>query len=233
MRLSEGGGGHPLWSPDGSRISFQGPEGLYSRSVGGSEPASLMFQTDALVKPGSWSPDGTLFAFSQSTGPETGLDVWVVSEDGRAEPLLQTAADEDGPAFSPDGEWLAYTSNESGEQEVYLQPFPGPGVKVPISVGGGRAPVWSPKGDELFYQGVGEPRVYSVSIDTQRAEFGEPLTLFEKPFFSVESGDPHYDVSPDGQRLLMIESVGDQVAVTEIVVVLSWHDELSRLAPTN
>src|SRR5262249_23142657 len=100
----------------------------------------------------SWTPDGSALAFVEAQR-ETGWDIWLLplGGDRQPRPLRQTRFYESHPAFSPDGRWLAYSSNESGRLEVYVQPYPGPGVGKPISSGGGTAPAWSSNGREIFY----------------------------------------------------------------------------------
>jgi serine/threonine-protein kinase len=131
--------------------------------------------------------------------------------------------------FSPDGRFIAYVSNESGSDEIYVQPFPGPGEIVPVSAGGGRAPVWSHDGRELYYRNGSA--MMTVSVTTEGGfRAGRPRQLFEGRY-GVEPGGQHdYDVSPDGQRFLMV-GLDDEAEPSEIRVVLSWFEEVERLAP--
>ncbi len=138
--------------------------------------------------------------------------------------------------FSPDGRWLAYESNETGHDEIYLAPFnvTGPGGTKQISVGGsgGTEPVWARDGRELFYRNG--DKMMAVAIETEPdISVGTPRLLFEGRFLP---GPPwarrNYDISPDGQRFLMIQREQDLVP-TEIIVVLNWFEELKRLVPTD
>src|SRR5262249_28098351 len=123
----------------------------------------------------------------------------------------------------PDGKWIAYTSNESGRDEVYVASYPGPGGRVQISTDGGVNPVWSPTGRELFYR-KGE-KMLAVLIETKPAlVVGRPSVLFEGKF------EPGYDVAPDGQRFVMVRESEAQAA-PQIQVLLGWFDELKRRAP--
>jgi serine/threonine-protein kinase len=133
------------------------------------------------------------------------------------------------PRFSPDGRWLAYQSNESGGNDVYVQPFPGPGGKWQISAGGGFEPIWSRNGRELFYR-IGD-KMMAVDIETTPTfRAGTPRMLFEQPGYS--SSSRQYDVAPDGQRFLMLKLQRDAANTPpQIVVVKNWFEELKRLVP--
>jgi eukaryotic-like serine/threonine-protein kinase len=135
--------------------------------------------------------------------------------------------------FSPDGHWLAYQSDESGRNEIYVRPFPGPGGKSQISTDGGTEPMWARNRRELFYRN-GE-KMMVVSVETKPAFVAsKPKLLFEghyeKSSFTF-SFEPNYDVSPDGQRFLMIKASEQESAATQVNVVLNWSDELRRLVP--
>ena len=208
--------------------------GLFWRPVDGSRESESLLTDERVAMGSSWSPDGKLLAF-RSSAPETGSDIWVLSLHEGPSPFLATPASEDGPMFSPDGRFLAYVSDESGVQEVYVQPYPGPGSKVAISIGGGRAPVWSPDGSEIFYRGLDQAQMMAVAVATDPTfEAGRPQTLFDDELYrAVGPGDPHYDISRDGKRFLMIdEGVVEGGAPTQIMVTLNWFQELELLVPT-
>jgi hypothetical protein len=153
-------------------------------------------------------------------------------KEGKAEPFVVTEFNERSPSFSPDGLFIAYTSDASGRDEVYVQPFPGPGPRTVVSTDGGREPVWSRRGDELFYRN--SDRMMVVKVETEpRFRVSIPETLFEGKFANepvLASGSQTYDVSPDGQRFLMVEQ-GDQHF--ELRVVLNWLDELEARVKGN
>jgi serine/threonine-protein kinase len=153
----------------------------------------------------------------------------------KARPFLQTQFKEGAPVFSPDGHWLAYTSNETGQFEVYVQPFPGPGAKWQISTEGGDQPVWARNGRELFYRQ--EDKMMAVEVTT-RPTFSArtPALLFAGHYLhrSLHHSplDPApYDVTPDGRRFLMIQSDPQEPSATQINVVLNWFEELKRRVP--
>jgi Tol biopolymer transport system component len=130
---------------------------------------------------GSWSPDGQTIAFME-VNSETGQDIWTLGlGDRKARPFLKTQANETAPRFSPDGHWMAYTSDESGRWEVYAQPYPGPGGKWQISTDGGTEPVWNPVGRELFYRSGN--RMMAVPVTLQPGfSAGKPVAMFEGPW---------------------------------------------------
>src|SRR5262245_6337564 len=229
-RLSFGGDDYDgTWSPDGKRIAWSSSRGgrpnLFWRSADGSGPEERLTTSDHLQGPQSFSPDGKLLAFLD-LGPSTGLDLWILPLEGDRKPFvfLKTPFNEHQASFSPDGKWIAYTSNESGRDEVYVASYPGPGGRVQISTDGGVNPVWSPTGRELFYR-KGE-KMHAVPIEAKPAlVVGRPSVLFEGKF------EPGYDVAPDGQRFVMVRQSDEQAAPQQIQVLLGWFDELKRRAP--
>ncbi|HEX5473455.1 MAG TPA: protein kinase [Vicinamibacterales bacterium] len=251
-RLTNGGENiAPVWSPDGRSITFQtshaGRAPLYRVPSDGSAPpvpalsptpaASAMSRSLAGMLPGtapvfpaedpqlpmSWSQDGEHLAFDVRK-PSGEHDIWVLGPDGQPASFLLTSFDEHSAAFSPDGAWLAYVSDESGRNEVYVQPFPGPGGKWAISSDGGTEPTWSPSGRELFYR-QGD-RMVAVAIQPG-AEFqiGAPHVLFDAPY-DTDEDSRDYDVSADGKSFVMVR--GQASAPPDVFrVVLNWTQEVS------
>ncbi len=182
--------------------------------------------------PGSWSPDGQVLAFSELS-PTNGWDVWVLKleSDRKPRPFLQTPSNESIPMFSPDGRWLAYESDESGREEIYVRPFPGPGSKWQISADGGTEPVWARSGRELFYRNGDE--MMAADIATQPSfSARKPKVLFEGHYESYGPFSSYYDVSPDGQRFLMVKENQQGTSASQINVVLNWFEELKRRVPS-
>ncbi len=245
-RLTFGGSmnQNPVWTPDGKRIAFQsnkeGPANVFWQLSDGSGGLERLNISEYTQSPISWSPDGQLLAFVEIT-PTTGYDIWVLrmgdpspssGQVRKAQPFLRTPFLESAPRFSPDGRWLAYVSDESGRREIYVQPYPGPGGKWQISTEGGTEPVWNPNGRELFYRSGA--KMMAVEITSQPSfSVGKPKVLFEGPYEPTPATFPYYDVSPDGQRFLMLKpSDSAQAAPTQINVVLNWFEELKRRVPT-
>jgi len=228
----------PAWKPDGTRIAFGTESGLFWQLADGSggleQLTSITDFMHARQNPRSWSPDGQVLAF-HGGAPTTARDIWVLRlNDRKAEPILRTSFNEGAPAFSPDGRWMAYVSNESGRAEVYVQRYPDRGGKRQISTEGGTEPVWSRNGRELFYRsGV---KMMAVEVTTRPAfDAGRPRLLFEGRYLAsvFPLVGVAYDVSPDGQRFLMVREVEQSPSATQIVVVQNWLEELKRLAPPN
>jgi len=227
----------PVWTPDGKRIAFgstkEGQINIFWQLADGSGGLERLTTSDFLNAPLSFSPDGQTLAF-QEANPTTGTDIWVLRvSDRKVQPFLRTPFNEVSPNFSPDGRWLAYVSDESGRFEVYVQPYPGPGGKWQISTEGGSEPVWNHNAKELFYRNG--DKMMAVEITTQGGfAVGKPHMLFERQYVRTEAFHvPRYDVSPDGQRFLMLKPVEQETAApTQINVVLNWTEELKRLVPT-
>jgi len=173
-----------------------------------------------------WSPDGQ-FLLYQKRSAKTGFDLWALrlGGDGKALPVIPTQFDERDAQFSPDGKQIAFYSNQSGQFEVYVQPFPGPGTPLPVSTRGGAQVRWRPDGRELFYIGL-DGRLMAapiqVSADGQLV-VGIPVALFATHVGRVlPTIGAQYIVSPDGQRFLMNNLVQD-ASPTPIRLILNWR----------
>jgi Tol biopolymer transport system component/predicted Ser/Thr protein kinase len=219
------------WTPDGKRVTFAsdraGSRNLFWQLADGSGGTERLATSDRQQVASSWSPDGQTLAFEQ-IDPGTGFDLFVYRlKDRKVETFLQTRFNEIAPQFSPDGRWLAYVSDESGRNEVYVQPYPGPGGKWQISTEGGTEPVWARNG-ELFYRNG--DKMMAVGTTT-KANFSAntPKVLFEGHYATYNTM-PAYDVTPDGQRLLLAKPA--EQGPQEISVVLNWFEELKQKVPT-
>jgi Tol biopolymer transport system component/tRNA A-37 threonylcarbamoyl transferase component Bud32 len=226
----------PFWTPDGGRIVFisnkEGPRNLFWQLADGSGGLERLTTSKFVHIPGSWSPDGQTLAFSEVNGT-TGYDIWtLLVSDRKAQPFLQTQFNEAAPQFSPDGHWIAYVSDESGRKEIYVQPYPGPGGKWQISTESGVEPLWNRNGRELFYRSG--KKMMAIEIATKPSfSAGTPKMLFEGQYQSLPTiSTPNYDVSPDGERFLLLKPVEQDQAATQINVVLNWFEELKQKVPT-
>ena len=220
----------PLWTPDGTRLLFAsnraGVWDLYERPVAERTPLDrLVLESDSNKYPQSWSPDGATLVYS-AWNAGTGQDLWTLSMDDarRATPYLQTPFDEREAQVSPDGRWLAYSSNESGRPEVYVRPFPAAAGQWKVSVEGGTEPRWRGDGRELFYVGP-DRRLISVPI-ASGATFtpGLPAPLFETRLADTWWWD--YVVLPGGR--FVIKQRVEQTPSSRVTVVLNWQAALHR-----
>ncbi len=243
---SEGRNARAIWTPDGTRVTYgsstAGFENIFWKPADGSGPAERLTTSTYQNVAQSWSADGQTLLF-MANHPTTLFDIWTLSLQGaerKVRPFLQTRFNESYGEFSPDGRWVVYVSNESGRNEVYVQPYPGPGPRRLVSTEGGTAPAWSRDGRELFYttaQSTGgqasltKMMVVPVAL---RPTFtaGTPRMLFQGRYGST-AFLRGYDVSPDGQRFLMVQQKERPAAtVADMLLVQNWVEELKRKVPT-
>jgi predicted Ser/Thr protein kinase len=232
LTFAQGDNVDPVWTPDGKRIVFKGAGNrLFWQPADGSGAAEALTSGPLSTNdiPSSWSPDGQAMAIVETVGNQS---VWILPLQDRKPQLFDRGqTNETAPRFSPDGHWIAYTSGEAGRNEIYVRPYPGPGGKYQISTEGGTEPVWNPKGRELFYR-TGN-KMMAVEVTTQGAfSAGKPRVLFEGAYVPTPRSLPNYDVSPDGQRFLMLKATEQAQAPTQINVVLNWFEELKRRVPS-
>jgi Tol biopolymer transport system component len=226
------GGVRPVWSPDGTQIVFAAIEkkvtDLFRRPVAGGD-AVLILETDQPKAATDWSTDGR-FIIYRSFDAKAGWDVWALPIDPSGRPSTQvqiarTNFDETNGQLSPDTKWVAYQSNETGRFEIYVQPFPGPGGKSPVSRNGGAQLRWRRDGKELFYVAA-DDRLMAVPIqlpsNSSPLEIGTPVPLFATHIGGAVQGAnrQQYMVSPDGKRFLM-NTIVEEPALP-ITVLLNW-----------
>ena len=210
---------HPVWSPDGRQVMYgRGPTLDIATVDGRPNVQAALRNTVALgMVPTAWLPDGRVIGHSYA-GQRADIVTFHVG-DSVVTPLLASDALENQAAVSPDGRWLAYTSDVSGAREVYVRPFPGLGNAIAISSSGGVEPRWSRDGAELYYRNGQD--IMAVSARTRPAFSGKPQRLFGGGYDFLQ--DDNWDVGPDG-RFLMVKA--DPNAGTQFLVVLNWLDEL-------
>jgi Tol biopolymer transport system component len=213
----------PIFTPDDRRVLF-GNGDLFWGPADASAPPERLLARDRAQYPTSWTPDGTEMIFNdQQAGDSTKYDLWIMRPGENPRPLIVTANNEGAGHVSPDGKWIAYDSDESGRQEVYVRHFPNVNDgKWTISTGGGRHALWAPSGNELYYF-LGSS-LYSVRVETRGDSLvaAPPEMLFDGPF-DLPTTD--YTLSPDGTRFIMVEA-DPNARPTQIHVVANWAEEV-------
>ena len=232
----------PVFSPDGRFVAYSSdragqPRTIFSKRVDGnaSEPEEVLWQGPQHSHVTDWSPDGRTIIFQYSAG-STSDDILALDVSARqVTPLLQSAFSERQGRLSPDGRWLAYTSDESGRAEVFVQAYPSLDRRVTVSTGGGVEPVWSRDGRRLFFRSADDVMVASV-LSTDPLELSAPTVLFPDRFVRTQGDNHiHFDAAPDG-RLFFIARPESSLAEADaerrrLVIVVNWLEELKRLAP--
>jgi len=228
----------PMWSFDGLHILYANRRSgtfdlydLYSKAPTGAGQEELLVKMGTINGWGtSWSRDGRFLMYvNRAADSKTGYDLWVAPQfgDGKPFPYLQTQFDEMDGAFSPDGRWVAYQSNESGRNEIYVQAFPLSGAKFQVSTGGGLEPAWRNDGSELFFRSA-DGNLMAVPVKSGAAfEVGVPKSLFPLAVAGGGSGRRSYAASSDGQRFLVAANSGSEKSIP-FTVVLNWPAGLKK-----
>ena len=229
---------YPVWSPDGRYVAYtsfrDGKYGLYQKLADGSgSETQLLEGSDHFRVPTSWSSDGKFLVYHEgvsggtyANGVPGGWSIWILQLSGERKtyPFLQASFSAREATFSPDGKWLAYCSNESGEYRVYVVAFPGPGGKWQVSRGDGRGPLWRRDGKELFYLSA-DNKLLAVTVDASGGRFssGDTRLLFDSQSYGVFA---RYYNSPDGQRFVVVYE-GSQPSST-LTLISNWTTELRK-----
>jgi serine/threonine-protein kinase len=233
----EGDNTNPIWSPDGRRIAFSSVRdnalmAAYVKDADGSGPAELIFSPMGLEKAGQvmprdWTADGRTMIVQFTN--EKSINLATFSEEtDEFQVLLETPATEAAPALSPNGRWLAYISDDSGEFQIFVRAFPGPGGKWQVSTDGGAAPRWSPDGTELYYRWQSE--LHAVAVDDSGGSFRVKSRELLFDDLTTTTAVLDYDVL-DADRFLLVERAGDDTDPPGVTVVVNWLSELERRIP--
>ena len=229
----------PVWSPDGRKIAvssaIKGSPNVFLMPVDGSSEPERLTTSEFHQDPVSWSPDGRYLAYVDFAGEFNG-DIWLIdfSRGKESQPLFNSKFDERYPMISPDGKAMAYTSNQSGRQELYVCTFPDGGKKTQVSTSGGSEPLWSRDGRELFFSAWevsavdGESRSLAmmvVSIDIRDGiRIGTPVTLFHRPWIHHGAGRANHDIASDG-RFIMLDYKEETKPIRRLRVLLNWFGQ--------
>ena len=217
----------PVWSPNGENVAYAGEGDVYIKQSSGAQGEKLLYQDELDKVPLGWSPDEQSILVSVAA-PKTGADITLVSQRGKSEAFLHSEFNESHAQLSPDGKWIAYASDESGTNEVYVQSFPDLSKgKWQISSEGGVQPRWRKDGKELFYLAF-DGTIMAVAITTKVASFeaGTPQGLFQSNLKTTDPRRPEYDVFPDGQQFLVLMSV--KSGATPMNVIVNWPALLNK-----
>ena len=247
LTFEPGADSTPLWTPDGRQLLFSsdrgGAQNVYVQAADGTGSATRLTVSPNQQIPTGTAADGTRVVFHESRTERDLRDLLLLTltQTPRVEPLLETRFEERGGIVSPDGRWLAYESNSSGGRfEIYVRPFPNAGAaQWQVSSAGGVQALWARSGRELFYLAPdGTLMTVPVELSSTAWSAGTAMKILEGRYFRGAGGNVtrQYDVSPDGQRFLMIKEGGgaDQTAAPpQIIIVQHWTEELKRLVPTN
>ncbi len=243
LTFTPGANQYPVWAPDGKHLVFcssrSGAANIYWVRADGAGEAQRLTESKNSQSLPSFAPDGKHLAFVEQ-GPEGHNEIWTLALDlsdpdhprpGKPELFLRTSFNEGAPAFSPDGHWLAYQSNESGAQ-VYVRPFPGPGGKWQVSTEGGGAPAWSRDGRELFYKTPDNRLMVTAYTARGDAFQADKPRLWANKQFRGEA-IMTFDPAPDGKRIAVaaFPETGEQQSSSRVTFLLNFFDELRRKAP--
>jgi serine/threonine-protein kinase len=218
---------HPVWTPDGTRLlfaaEFDGQKNIFWKRIDGSESRERLITSTHRQEPSSVSPNGKVVAFIDQD-PSTDWDIWLLDLQTNGKPTVfyKTSFIEIQPIFYPKGDYIAFTSNESGRNEVYVKSYIGEGAKTQVSINGGNQPIWSRNGDALYYR-EGD-KVMKVKVSTKPKFHTEiPFLLFEDTYDSWSINPQNYDVSSDGRFIMIKSKLGS--SPIELCVVLNWFQK--------
>ena len=221
--------GYPLWSPDGKQIAFEsnrkGTYQIYWKPANGVGSEELLFESPNSKWPLDWSRDGRFLLYHEDAGPKTGPDIWALSmTGGERKPIVvsNTPFAERTGQISPDSRFVAYDTDESGQLQIVVQPFPSPTGKWQISSAGGIYPRWRADGKELYFIAPdGKMMAALIHASASSFEAETPRALFQTRL-NATTNKHQYTVSPDGRFLI---NQTEESSATPITLILNWRPE--------
>ena len=239
----DGGSLMGVWDPSGTRIAYSsgrtsGAVEAWVAPADGSGAPQQLTHLGGTVHVDSWSPDGKLLTMHHHPASQPTLMHTLAMDRADAQPMPFPVGDfaAEGLDFAANGRHAVFVSTASGRREIYIRPYPGPGQQVIVSVNGGFEPVWAANGD-IFYRGLKGDQLFVVPVTAAQAwpRVGEPVLLSSRPFYMAPTGSPRpqFDVTADGQRVVMLSPTTISGDRERIVVVQNWFDELKRRMPAN
>ncbi len=219
---------NPVWSPDGKSIGITTIDGklyrVHTRPSGGGGNDEVLAESPNYLAVTDWSPDGTALCVTEvSASAQTDIAIVTFDKEKKPRDFIHTAYNESHGRFSPDGRWIAYSSDETGQSEIYLRQYPGPGTAIKVSTAGGENPVWRRDGRELFYVSRDNKMIAAeMRISGSSVEIGAVRTLFTRTPTMSE-----YDVFPDGKRFL-INRLIEPTETDPVTIVVNWTKQLKK-----
>jgi Tol biopolymer transport system component len=234
LSFSPGEDETPVWSPNGRMVAWSGSRtgvarGIFRRSADASGSEELIWRLDLHAHVRDWTPDGKALIF-EANDPKTNNDIWRLDLEGapKATPIVQTPFIEHNSRLSPDGQWIAYSSNESGRDEIYLQPYPQGGSRLTVTTSGGDQPVWSRDGQKIYFQADGAINAVDF-VSGPQPSVKNARVLFPNRFDNPQGGNhTNYDAFPDGRLLMLQSHIEKEGQRTKIVMVFNWLAELKQ-----
>lgn len=219
-----------VWNHDGSRLAMSAnKEGemrtVLTQAADGKSPPARIASAERPIHVSDWSPDGRTLLWTEFDAVSGGRILAATADgSGPVHTITESPFDMRGAVFSPDGAWIAYTSNESGRDEIYVQPYPGPGLKQRVSVNGGREPAWPRRGRTIYFRGPEQLMAVEVTTSPEFSK-GEPRPVFADRYEGEHNADRNYDVTADGRRFLMLRPA-QPFPAAELSVILNWRATL-------
>ena len=228
----QGDDSYPVWSVDGKEIYFSTlkPDGkwtLVKMSIDGKHRSDILSDSTGFIGARSLSPDGKFLTYEKYMGHNTDIFILPLHDHKEPFPFIQSPYEETASVLSPNGQWIAYCGNESGQIQVYVRKYPGSGGFRQVSTEGGLAPLWAPDGQTLYYRSIDSNRIYAISFETKPyLNIGQPKLILEGSNWFGRWHSTDFDISPDGSYFLLIR--GESRDPQKFIIVYNWFEEMKE-----